>query len=138
MDFETAKNKAINYIGIAKKTSYEVSVKLERLGYSSQICDKVVKYLEGLNYLNDKEYVDAYIIQNMRLLKYSIFEIKQKLLQKGINKDIISEKLATLISSSYESDVIKKHTKTKLKSQDELKIKQYLYRRGFKNIEIEG
>ena len=131
MDFELAKEKAIKYIAIAKKSSYEVKSKLQRLGFSEEIIDEVIDYLIELNYINDEEYVDAYIKQCMRLQNYSIYEIKNKLLQKGIKKYIIEKKLDVLINSDYEKKIVEKLLNGKLKSQDSLKQKQYLYRRGF-------
>ena len=94
--------------------------------------EEVIEYLSNLNYLNDGEYVDAYIRQCMRLLNYSIYEIKNKLLQKGIDKYIIEEKLYKLEDTNYEKKLVEKLLNGKLKSQDELKKRQYLYRRGLK------
>lgn len=130
MNFEEAKAKAIKYIGISKKTEYEVRFKLERLNCSSEIIDEVIEYIKELEYINDSDYVDAYIRQNMRLFSMSIYEIKQKLLQKGINKYIIEEKIEFLYETDYEKKVIEKLKDTKLKNMDELKSKKYLYSRG--------
>ena len=102
MNFELAKEKAIKYIAISKKTKYEVRVKLQKLGAQESVIEEVIEYLSNLNYLNDDEYVDAYIRQCMRLLNYSIYEIKNKLLQKGIDKYIIEEKLYKLEDTNYE------------------------------------
>lgn len=130
MDFEVAKEKAIKYLGISKKTEYEVVKKLKSLNYSDEIIDKVISYLIDLGYLNDEEYVDAYIRQCVRLLSYSIYEIKMKLLQKGIKKDIIEEKLSVLKDTDYEDKLVDKLLNTKCKNMDSLKQKAYLYRRG--------
>lgn len=132
MNFELAKEKAIKYIAISKKTKYEVRVKLQKLGAQESVIEEVIEYLSNLNYLNDDEYVDAYIRQCMRLLNYSIYEIKNKLLQKGIDKYIIEEKLYKLEDTNYEKKLVEKLLNGKLKSQDELKKRQYLYRRGLK------
>lgn len=131
MDFETAKAKAIKYIGISKKTEYEVIMKLKRLNCEDEIIDNVIEYIAKLGYINDSEYVDAYIRQNMRLSSMSIYEIKQKLLQKGIKKYIIEEKLQVLYDTDYESKVLEKLYSSKFKNMDELKIKKYLYTKGF-------
>lgn len=134
MDFEVAKEKAIRYIGISRKTEYEVFQKLKKLKFDDEIINKVIEYIKNLNYLNDHEYVDAYIRQCMRLQNYSIYEIKNKLLQKGIKKDIIDEKLEVLYESDYEKNVVEKLLKGKLKNADDEKRKAYLYRRGFKTF----
>ncbi len=132
MDFEIAKEKAIKYIGISKKTKFEVYSKLKRLNYDDDIIEKVICYIEDLGYINDYEYVDAYIRQCMRLFNYSIYEIKNKLLQKGIKKDIIEEKVQILYDDEYDEKVLGKLLNGKLKNFDDLKKKQYLYRRGLK------
>lgn len=134
MDFEVAKEKAIRYIGISRKTEYEVFQKLKKLKFDDEIINKVIEYIKNLNYLNDHEYVDAYIRQCMRLQNYSIYEIKNKLLQKCIKKDIIDEKLEVLYESDYEKNVVEKLLKGKLKNTDDEKRKAYLYRRGFKTF----
>lgn len=132
MDYEVAKEKAIRYIVVARKTEDEVRKKLRKLDCDEDIIDKVIKYLIKLDYINDSDYVDAYIRQCMRLLNYSIYEIKNKLLQKGIKKDIIEEKLQALYENDYEEKIVEKLLNGKLKSMEPLKKKQYLFRRGFK------
>lgn len=134
MSFEVAKEKAIRYIALSRKTSYEVKAKLSKIGVDEEIIDQVIEYLVDLDYINDEEYVDAYVRQCMRLQNHSIYEIKNKLLQKGIKKDIIETKLDKLSNTDYEEKIIKKLFEGKLNSYDELRKKQYLYRRGFKNF----
>lgn len=137
MDFETSKAKAIKYIGISKKTEQEVRNKLFSLKLDEEMIDKVIFYLIDNCYIDDLNYVDAYIRQNMRLFKFSIYELKQKLLQKGIKKDIIEEKFNVLYESDYESQVIKKMYDSKFKNMDDIKIKKYLYSKGFRNNDWE-
>lgn len=132
MNFEMAKEKAIKYLGISRKTEYEVFKKLKDLNCEEEIINNVIIYLRELGYLNDEEYVDAYIRQCVRLLNYSIYEIKMKLLQKGIKKYIIEEKLDELEHTDYEKKIKNKLLDTKCKNMELQKQKAYLYRRGFK------
>ncbi len=134
MGFEEAKFKAIKYIGISKKTRFEVMTKLKNMYIEDKIINKVLDYLIELNYINDLDYVDSYIRQNIRLEKYSIFEITEKLKIKGINQSIVDDRIDKLLPSDYEDIVIRKITNIKSKTLDNIKLKQYLYRRGFKNI----
>ena len=133
MDFEIAKEKAVRYLVVAKKTEYEIRMKLKKSKFSDDTIDEVINYLTKIDYINDNEYVDAYIRQCMHLLNYSIFEIKQKLLQKGIKKYIIEEKVDKLKETDYENRLIQKLLAGKLKNIEEVKIKKYLYRRGLAN-----
>ena len=132
MEFENAKQKAIKFIGISKKTEYEVKQKLYRLGYNQEIVDMVISYLLNIGYIDDVDYVKSYIKQNERFMKYSIFEITQKLLQKGIKKDIIENEITILEDSDYDKKIFEKLILTKCKEMEPLKQKQYLYRRGLK------
>ena len=137
MSFEVAKEKALRYLVAAKKTEYEVRNKLKKNNFEDSIIDDVISYLKDLDYINDNDYIDAYIRQCMRLQNYSIYEIKNKLLQKGIKKDIIDKKLEVLRQSSYEQELVNKLLNSKLKNMEEIKQKQYLYRRGFSNINLD-
>ena len=132
MEFENAKQKAIKFIGISKKTEYEVKQKLYKLGYNQEIVDMVISYLLNIGYIDDVDYVKSYIKQNERFMKYSIFEITQKLLQKGIKKDIIENEITILEDSDYDKKIFEKLILTKCKEMEPLKQKQYLYRRGLK------
>ena len=137
MSFEVAKEKALRYLVTAKKTEQEVRNKLRKSNFEEETIEDVISYLKDLDYINDNDYIDAYIRQCMRLQNYSIYEIKNKLLQKGLKKDIIEKKLESLRQSSYEKELIDKLLNSKLKNMEEIKQKQYLYRRGFSNINLD-
>ena len=47
MDFEVAKEKAIRYIGISRKTEYEVFQKLKKLKFDDEIINKVIEYIKN-------------------------------------------------------------------------------------------
>ncbi len=130
--FEEARFKAIKYIGISKKTEHEVRSKLKLKGYDEDIISNVTEYLKKLEYIDDKEYIKSYIRQNIASKKYSVFEIIQKLKIKGIYLDLNSPEIIAIRSGDYEGKVVEKLVQGKLKNKDEIQIKNYLYRRGFK------
>lgn len=132
MDYIYLKEKAIKYIGISKKTEFEVRKKLKSISDDEETIDKVISYLKELGYIDDLDYIKSYIRQNVNMLKYSKYELKQKLLQKGIKASIIEEKFETELPFDYERNVIYKLVNGKLKNYDDIKKKEYLYRRGFK------
>ena len=127
-----ARDKAIRYIGISKKTEYEVKQKLKGLKIASSVIDEEIEYLKELGYIDDIDYVKSYIKQCEKMQNYSIYEITNKLLQKGVKASIIEQEIDSLKESDYEEKVIDKLICGKLKSYDEMKQKNYLYRRGFK------
>lgn len=127
-----AREKAIKYIGISKKTEYEVRKKLKGLNIAPEVVDYEIEYLKELGFIDDVDYVSSYLRQANKMLQYSIYEIKNKLLQKGIKSSIIDESLEKLKESNYEKNTIEKLCMGKLKNYDDVKKKAYLYRRGFK------
>lgn len=127
-----AREKAIKYIGISKKTEYEIRQKMKGLGITSSVIDEEIEYLKELSYIDDRDYAKCYVKQCYNMMQYSIYEIKNKLLQKGVNASIIEEEVELLQESDYELSVVDKLKSGKLKSYDEQKLRAYLYRRGFK------
>ena len=121
MSFEVAKEKAFRYVALSKKTTFKVRKKLQKSGFDDEIIEKVISYMQNLKYIDDVEYVDAYIRQCMRLQNYSIFEIKNKLMQKGIDKYLLEEKLEELSNTDYEKNLAHKLLSTKLKQMEPLK-----------------
>lgn len=47
-DFEVAKEKAIKYIGISKKTAFEVKRKLSMLKFNEDVIYEVIDYITEL------------------------------------------------------------------------------------------
>lgn len=132
MEFEQAKEKAVKFIGISKKTAFEVRSKLKRINVTDSTIDKVIEYLSDLGYINDEEYIQAFIKQSIKMEKHSIYEIKQKLLIKGISKELIYEHVDKLHSTDYEKKVVDKLLINKLANMDKDKQNNYIYRRGFR------
>lgn len=134
MNFEQAKEKAVKYLVLTLRTENEVRNKLKKLNVEEDIIEQVIEYLKGINYINDSNYIEAYIRQCIKIPKYSKYEIKMKLLQKGIDKSFLEEKLEKYDMQEYERKIIEKLKESKLKDMDQIKQKAYLYRRGFNVI----
>lgn len=132
MNFEQAKERAVRYTALSRKTDYEVRRKLKQLSVDDNVIDKVSDYLKQLGYIDDVSYVEAFLRQSFKMEKLSVFEMKQKLLAKGIDRDLVSNKLCNYNTVEYENRVISKLINGKLSSYDDDKIKGYLYRKGFK------
>ena len=132
MNFEQAKERAVKYLVLALRTEKEVKDKLRKLNVEEDIIDEVCEYLKGLGYINDVYYTEAYLRQCESIPKYSKYEIKMKLIQKGIDKDLATEKIANNLNPNYEVKIVDKLMNGKLKNMEPLKQKAYLYRRGFK------
>ena len=94
---DKTENRAFNYaLFLLSKKDYtcaEIRDKLHGKGYESSVCDKVVKVLKKDNYLNDERYCEKYISDKMKHTKYGENRIKYNLIKKGVDKDIISQKI---------------------------------------------
>ena len=134
MNFEQAKEKAVKYLVLTLRTENEVRNKLKKLNVEEDIIEEVINYLKGINYINDSNYIEAYIRQCIKIPKYSKYEIKMKLLQKGIDKSFVEEKLEKYNLQEYERKIVEKLKEKKLKYIYKKKKKAYLYRRGFSVI----
>ena len=87
----SAFNVALNFISLMPKSKLEVKQKLKKKEYNENIIQKTILKLEEYNYVNDEEYAKMYINLSTKKSKR---EITQKLLSKGINKEIILELLS--------------------------------------------
>ena len=94
--------------------------------------EEEIEYLKELGYIDDVDYVKSYIKQCEKMQNYSVYEITNKLLQKGVKASIMEQEIDVLKETDYEQKVIDKLINSKLKSYDEMKQKNYLYRRGFR------
>ncbi len=131
MNFEEAKEKAVRYLVLQLRTEEEIRNKLRKLNVEEKIIVDVTEYLKSIGYIDDSKYIDAYLRQCLSIPKYSKYEIRMKLLQKGIDKNLLADKLNEFDSYNYEKALINKLLNGKLKNMEPLKQKAYLYRRGF-------
>lgn len=127
----TVNEAAVRYLVRGKKTESEVRNKLKKTGYSNDEINKCIEYMKELNYIDDNDYAKKYMLQNERMKKYSIYELKIKLLQKGLDKDIISKAIEKL-PDNYEREVVSHLKRVKGNTMEEIKFKQYLLKRGFR------
>ena len=134
MEYSVANEKAVKYLAVSMRTEYEVKQKLIKLGCEPEIYHEVLNHLKDLGYIDDDKYIQAFFRQNIKLPKYSVYELTSKLKQKGIASTLIDEFREKINNTYYEKNIVKKIMENKNQlGEDELKIKAYLYRRGFNN-----
>ena len=87
------KKKARNYISflLSKRfyTKKEIVDKLKMKKYEPEIISEVVKEFEEEGFLNDKRYARAYAADSVNFKSAGKRFVQMKLLQKGVEKDII-------------------------------------------------
>lgn len=132
-EFDEQKSRVMKFIVFKRRTEQEVRTKF--LGsIDENMLEDIIEYLKEAGYLNDKEYIAKTINNFIALKNLSLFEVKNKLLTKGISKDDIEdyfyENSKELIE--YEMQSIRNIYIKKQKDMDLQEIKQYLLKKRYK------
>ena len=105
-----AVQQALNILSYSMKTESELVRKLTEKGFSEKAINYAVEKLKGYKYLDDSVYVSMYITTRAIPNNWGDQKIISNLLQKGVDINLIKEKI------------------NELYSYDEKKKKQKLYR----------
>lgn len=131
---KNAEEDTIKFLSVKMLTENELFEKLKLKGYPVEIINKVISKYKEYKYIDDNLYSKLYIEEKMNQL-YSRYRIYNELKKKGINHDIINENLNNIYTN--EMSVINKIIQKKFKNiEDNIKIKAYLYRNGFRIEDI--
>lgn len=130
-----AKNKAIKYVSLRLKSQKEIITYLKQKGYNEDVIDLVLQLLKEYKLVDDQMVAKAYINSHPG---YGRKLITLKLLQKGINKEIIDKCCNELEFSSEKIESIAfKYLKNKtLDAKTSAKLYRFLASRGFELNEI--
>ncbi|TDE67055.1 recombination regulator RecX [Streptococcus sp. KCJ4932] len=94
--FSYGKNLALYQISFKQRTADEVKKYLEKHEIDSQYIPEIIENLKTENWINDSQYVETYLSQNLSSGDKGGYVLKQKLLQKGVDAQLIDQKLAEL------------------------------------------
>lgn len=144
------KNLGLYYISFKQRTEKEVIKYLQQHDIDSKIIPQIIDNLKSEDWINDKNYVQSFIQQNLNTGDKGPYVIKQKLLQKGIKSKIIESELQAInfqdLASKISQKLYKKYqSKLPLKALKD-KLMQSLTTKGFdyqiahtviQNLEIE-
>lgn len=141
--YKRARERALYLIEKRMFTVEKLKSKLRQNDYTEEIIDKVVCFLEKYGYLNDKEYVHAYI--EAYRSRSSRKQIRFALLQQGVDKHLIDDCMDDCMDDmEFQDDTIlnkqfQKYTKGKDLSDAKVrqKVFRYFYSKGFSSDLIE-
>lgn len=134
-----AKKRALYLLEKMDRSESKLREKLKASEYPSQCVDEAIEYVKSFHYLDDSRFARNYVRYHQDSLSRQ--QIFQKLLQKGIKKDDISN----AIEEEYfarEDEQIKKLLEKKHYFDEPCDEKtyrrtyQFLLRRGFKSCDI--
>lgn len=135
-EFDKLKSKVLKYVLYKKRTELEVREKFSDVEENS--LEDIIEFLKEYNYINDEEYIERSILEYRALKNLSIKEINYKLLQKGINKNILENYISAHYEEllEFEKNSAKNIFRKKSNNMEVQDIKDFLYKKGYRNESI--
>ena len=143
VEFASARDAAVKYLGRGMKSTQQVRDKLSEKEYSSESIDDVVDLLSQRGYLDDIAYATAFISQKTKINNFGRFRIEQELRAKGVSEHHIYVAYENIDWDEQEDDLTAAtralEKKVRHKDLDQItadpkelqKLKSFLARRGF-------
>lgn len=131
---EDAVKSAVRFIKYRLRSKKEVYDKLKRKGFSNQVIEEVISYLEKNSLLNDEEFAKLWVNERLFLKKLSVIKVKNELRTKGISEDVIDRVLSDIEVDEVENAtnfLFQKFSKVNKKSLDRDKLLRKLLSNGF-------
>lgn len=131
-DYSKAKTDCFRLLSYRLRSIGEVRDYLRRRKYEPEVADRVIEFLIERDFLNDEKFANQWVENRLLIKQSSIRQIKSELRQKKVDSKIIDNAL-----NEFSVDEVKllriliDKKRNQTKYRDELKLKQYLSRKGF-------
>ncbi len=129
----SAFDKAVNYLTFKDRTKKEIVDKLTEKGYGREDIDEAIHRLCEYGYINDERYTFSYIKANIQKKGKKL--IRTELLNKGIDREVVSSCLEDTVVDEYEtidSILLKRYGDADFTDEKVCRrVYGYLQRRGF-------
>lgn len=138
-----AKLRAMNLLTARAYTENKLRQKLKEGLYPEQIVEQAIEYVKSFGYVDDRVYAAEYISYHAAELNQQ--QIEQKLLQRGISKEVIRQALEEFFMNEGAIDEIAQITKLlerkhfhkeDMPVEEQQRIRAMLYRKGFHSDNI--
>lgn len=119
-------NLALNYMSFKMRSESEIRDYLIKKEASNKIIDRIIKDFYDKNILNDELYIVSFINDSVNLKDIGPLKIKNDLVKKGFNEDLINTYLNHFEDSVWEDKIkklIKKYLLNKRLSTNLIKLK---------------
>jgi regulatory protein len=137
-EFNKVKQSALRYLSYRQRTKQEIISYLQKKGYQCKDVLDIVSWLEQSGFLNDQVYAQQWIEQRVRSKPRGRYMLKQELLARGVEEQLIEEAAEEILSPPVERKMMlvllnKKIGSRKFASELEMKKKilPFLQRKGF-------
>lgn len=139
-DFQKLLNYAYFFLKFRPRTKKEIenylNKKIQKRHWSCDDVKKVIRHLEELDLINDKNFIKWFVEQRILLKPKSTFVLRQELIKHGIDKEIINEYFSSYsIDEEKLAEKILQERWLRYESLDKRKrfekAASFLLRRGF-------
>ncbi len=132
----TARECAVKYCSISKHTKKTLERLLTRKGYSEEDIYRAVSAMEDMGYIDEEEYIRAFINDSVKIKKHGKMRIVRDLIFRGIDEE--RAKIAVENQTKDEIETIREIYLKKFsgKEIDKNKVYRYFIYRGFALCDI--
>lgn len=133
-----ARDTAYRYLSYRPRSRAEVERKLLEKGFAAGIIDEILSDLVRLGYLNDETFAVQWAESRARLSSHGRRRIERELIHKGVNPELLREKLPVVLSPDRELATASEAAERRLRTMQHLdqstrrrRIAGFLERKGF-------
>ena len=101
-----AMNSSLYYLQKMPKTEHQLRDNLKKKQIPQDIIDETMQKLIDVGWVNDKSFAENFIYSKRKYEKLGSSAIRMKLMQKGVDKDIIDELLAEVTQDELRETAI--------------------------------
>lgn len=131
-DEKAAEKAALNLIKYRIRSEKELFQRLKMKGFADETCLKIIDKFKDNGLLNDELFAYLFSYDKLTLDKKGPIYIKNELKRLGVEEEYIDNALNKISEEIDIQEIITEIAKKYyIKTKDELKTKNYLYRRGF-------
>lgn len=136
--YETALDRLMERCSTAEKCQGDIYTKMKEWGFEDAQCSLVIEQLVKLRFVDDRRFAAAYVKDKSRFNGWGEMKIRQMLVMKRVEREIISEAISEHLDKDLESEkcyalLEKKKTSVKYENNYQLRAKLFSYAasRGF-------
>ena len=137
-EIKQARNLAYRYLSYRDRSTHEVKTHLLKKEISCDTVEEVLEDLKRLNYLNDARFAEQWGQARQQNKLVGKFRLRQELLQKGLEPDLVENTLEGLYDAGNELELAQACAQTRSKalkglepSTQKRRLAQFLQRKGY-------
>jgi regulatory protein len=134
---EKARAYAFLLLKFRLRSEKELAQRLKQRGFSEELCQDTVNFLKNKQFIDDRVFAKGWVASRLKR-PFGLRKIRQELIQKGLDKEIIDNSLSGVKEYYNESQIVSQLAQqrfSKLKGiesfQAKARVYGYLMRRGF-------